>query len=101
MRLIDADSINDFRIDFSSYKEGPDEDDVKAWLDEQSTIEAEPVRHGVWVPISYDGYSDGQPIYDEWECSECHYECDSDGEPPTSNYCPNCGAKMDGKENKE
>lgn len=43
MRLIDVDAINDFHIEFSSYKEGPDEDDVKAWLDEQPTIDSEPV----------------------------------------------------------
>lgn len=41
------------------------------------------VRHGRWI---WDGY-----VYDApWQCSECgafsEYE---------SNYCPNCGAKMD------
>ena len=49
-------------------------------------IEAEPVRHGRWL----DGTSRGSySIY----CSYCgsHKEtiCPSD-------YCPNCGAKMDG-----
>ena len=44
------------------------------------------VRHGEWV-------------YDHWcefSCSECgHF---SKTEPRgTENYCPNCGAKMDGK----
>ena len=43
-----------------------------------------PVRHGRW--IMHD---------DEFgltcECSACHIETMGDG-----NYCPNCGAKMDG-----
>ena len=65
-------------------------------LDNTPTIEAEPVRHGRWVPLSYDGYADGYPVYDEWECSECHFACEGEGEPPL-NYCPNCGAKMEGK----
>ena len=68
-------------------------------LDNTPTIEAEPVRHGRWVPLSYDGYADGYPVYDEWECSECHFACEGEGEPPL-NYCPNCGAKMDGGEKK-
>lgn len=92
MRLIDADSINDFFISYSSYKEGPDEEDIKAWLDEQPTIEAEPVRHGEWVLVD-------AAYYDIYTCSECG------GFAPSgfikSNYCPKCGAKMDGKEKKE
>ncbi len=60
------------------------------------TVEAEPVKHGQWIGIS-DGYADGFPVYDEWECSVCGvvYE---DEQPPYK-YCPCCGAKMDeGKE---
>ena len=64
-------------------------------IEEDKLIKAEPVRHGRWVPFSYDGYADGYPVYDEWECSECHFACEGEGEPPL-NYCPNCGAKMDG-----
>ena len=56
-------------------------------------VEAEPVRHGRWIGIEYDGYADGNPVYDVWECSECLEE--HNGEEDTlTNYCPNCGAKM-------
>ena len=86
MRLIDVDAINDFHIDYSSYKEGPDEDDVKEWLDKQPTIEAEPVRHGEWKIVDATSYDD------ICTCSECG------GFAPSgfikSNYCPKCGAKM-------
>ena len=69
------------------------------WLKQyDDTIDAEPVRHGRWVPLSYDGYTNGYPVYDEWECSECHFACEGEGEPPL-NYCPNCGAKMEGGAN--
>ena len=48
-----------------------------------------PVRHGRWISKNPHGY--------EWifVCSNCSY---IDGYPfnDRSNYCPNCGAKMDG-----
>jgi len=48
----------------------------------------DPVKHGRW--IEHKGGDDyiGYPIY---ECSECGYDA---GETAT-NYCPNCGARMD------
>lgn len=53
---------------------------------------AEPVRHGYWIGLEYDGYADGCPVYDLWECSECGLEHKGEDAP---NFCPNCGAKMD------
>ena len=47
-------------------------------------VDIAPVRHGKWIEKSYWRY----------ECSEC-------GELPDgglTDYCPNCGAKMDGGE---
>ena len=43
--------------------------------------------------------------YAGWVCSCCHEfpddicEWDNPDEPPTYNYCPNCGADMRNKEN--
>jgi len=63
-------------------------------------VDAEPVVLGHWIGIEYDGYADGNPVYDVWECSECGEE--HRGEYDTlSNYCPNCGAKMSGTEGNE
>lgn len=70
-------------------------DCVQRKIKNAPTIEAEPVRHGRWIPVGYDGYADGLPVYDEWECSECRFEVEGEGEQPL-NYCPNCGFKMDG-----
>lgn len=53
-------------------------------------------KTGHWIGTEYDGYADGHPVYDVYECSECGMEYDAidDGEI-THNYCPNCGAKME------
>lgn len=46
-----------------------------------------------WIGIEYNGYADGEPVYDLWECSACGEE--HKGECDTlTDYCPNCGAKM-------
>lgn len=43
------------------------------------------VRHGKWYTAeAYNGY-----LY--WNCDQCHNHFTSQ----KSNYCPNCGAKMD------
>ena len=44
---------------------------------------------GEWIGEA-DGYADGELVYDTWYCSNCGYVVDDD-EPPTWNYCPNCG----------
>ena len=45
---------------------------------------------GEWIGEA-DGYADGELVYDTWYCSNCGYVVDDD-EPPTWNYCPNCGS---------
>lgn len=47
---------------------------------------------GEWIGEA-DGYADGEFVYDTWYCSNCDYAVDDD-EPPTWNFCPNCGAHM-------
>lgn len=71
-------------------------------VNEQETVEAEPVRHGWW---------DDRSIAFCNVCSECHVPIDRTSCFPrisrngivqpvigALNYCPNCGAKMDAKE---
>lgn len=50
-------------------------------------------KTGEWIPTGYDGYADGSPVYEYWECSECGWEHNGDDETLTE-FCPNCGAKM-------
>lgn len=69
---------------------------------EQHTEPADvaPVVHARWEGIWGDGYAEdeeGNPqiVYEEFECSNCGQEHLADGEPEW-NYCPECGARMDG-----
>lgn len=52
------------------------------------TIEAEPVRHGRW----------NYRHEDDWcYCTACGTDAEgSDGECLETDYCPHCGARMDG-----
>lgn len=72
------------------------EEDIAAIFEEAPAVDAVPVVHGLWVGTA-DGYADGELVYDMWECSECGYYADGADEKPNWNYCPNCGAKMDGE----
>ena len=51
-------------------------------------------KQGQWIPLEYDGYADGYPVYDLWECSECRDEHRGDEDTLTP-YCPQCGAKLE------
>ena len=53
-----------------------------------------PVRHGRFLGTEFDGYADGLPVYYEWQCSECGRIFED--EEPAYEFCPYCGAKMDG-----
>ena len=49
---------------------------------------------GKWIGIEFDGYADGNPVYDVWECSNCHGEHEGEFET-LPNYCPHCGSRME------
>ena len=51
--------------------------------------EFEPVKHGQWIDHNYKEFPIGR-----YECSVCGAKHDMEW-----NYCPNCGARMDGEEN--
>ena len=67
---------------------------IKNMLMHFPTIDAVPVVHGRWIPLEADGYADGYPVYDLWECSECREEHSGDEDTLTP-YCPACGAKLE------
>lgn len=100
MRLINADTVVTIQTYDDMYEEWKVEtmtvaEAMDKWSDEgcPPTIDAEPVRHGTWE------WKNGKPF-----CSVCkkqnepkhHFE---DGTVEEYDYCSNCGAKMDGKEN--
>ena len=66
-------------------------EDVICEVDAQTAADVAPVVHGRWL--------DGD---DYMFCSKCGMQwnyCDNDTQD--FNYCPHCGAKMDGGENAE
>lgn len=89
MRLIDADKMRDDWLENGENDYVYDTNAVLESIDAQPTVDAAPVVHGRWITEYWkSGYI--KRCY----CSEC-------GEPPKDaykpdNYCPQCGAKMDG-----
>lgn len=75
-----------------------DADDVNFGLDKIPAADVSPVVHGLWIGEG-DGYADGEIVYDVWHCSECDHTIDDGTDDPDylPNYCPNCGANMDGE----
>ena len=101
MRLIDADALmdeleNEQPLNWTDspgeIQEQADWERFKGMVSVANTIEAEPVRHGRWVHA--------KTYYESDECN-----CSLCGQLMTTkigkrmNYCPNCGAKMDGGAN--
>ena len=86
--LLDALYDNEFQTYFPL-------DEISGVIDNAPTADVVEVRHGEWVEKDNEVY-----------CSECHKHAllEDDGKgyqwhisKSKSNYCPNCGAKMDGK----
>lgn len=89
--------------------------DARGWaeylLENASTVDVAPVRHGHWIikcVIPYELSDGGTAYVPEYECSCCGFLSESyvrldkpimpeDADFPK--YCGNCGARMDGEEN--
>lgn len=52
------------------------------------------IKHAHWTPTEYDGYADGNPVWDVYTCSACGDEHYGDSDTLTD-FCPCCGARMD------
>lgn len=97
MELIDKNKLDIFKYRSASERMDLPVDYMVGWNDavdgimcNAPTVDAEPVRHGRWwrYPLSQFGFPDH--IYMMRQCSECKKVFDR-----RTNYCPNCGAKMD------
>lgn len=65
--------------------------DIQDFLDNIPTADVTPVRHGRWIERKEHFYfQNGCKEWINFYCSEC----DAPNNSPTD-YCPNCGAKMD------
>ena len=66
-------------------------------IEKQSKADVAPIVHGEWIIQS------DEIDFAKWDqCSECGYQLTYIGHAKAMgmNYCPGCGAKMDGKEKK-
>ena len=87
-RLIDADKLKSYFAPTLTGRTEYSADEILLTIATMPTVDAEPVRHGHWI----NHYDDLFPEESMVECSLCHeYECLN----IDTNYCPNCGAKMD------
>lgn len=81
-RLIDADvmleELKDKEVVIA-------QQNIADWIDEQPTVDAEPVRYGKWIAQD--------ETRTKFMCSECNAKNYGGHEK----YCPNCGARMDGE----
>ena len=103
VRLIDANSILRLinisgsaydGIEYQAYEAGVEY--VRGLIEDAPTIDPESLRPTAHWQGEYDGYADGNPVYDVWNCSACGYCVDDGTDDPDMlpKYCPNCGARM-------
>ena len=65
--------------------------DAKRMLADMPAADVAPVRRGHWIKR---GYACGEA---EFECSHCH---EIEWRANETDYCPNCGAKMEAEHDK-
>ena len=65
-------------------------DDIYKAIKEAPIVDVAPVKHGYWLP-HFPEYDCGHTI--KYTCSVCSIPAEW-----ASQYCPHCGAKMDGEE---
>lgn len=68
-------------------------------FDSLPAADVQEVKHGKWIAkkMIKESYNYGVP-YEIFRCSECSYMLSENGLVGRYNHCPNCGARMDGKE---
>lgn len=99
VRLIDANAMRNDWLENGENECVYDTNAVLDSIDAQPTIDPEslrPVRVSFWESYStsaFGGYKDGEVVWlprKFYRCEKCR-----NGSAIRSNYCPNCGAKME------
>ena len=92
MRLIDADELKSVFTKKSTEAVCGAElcKAIISRIDDALTIDAAPVRHGVWKKI--------RGTINCSACKSCSWSMSFEDLVTSFNFCPNCGAKMDGEE---
>lgn len=97
-RLIDANALEKtmYSVADLSCSENIHVDVIADIIGNALTVDAVPVVHGRWQWIS--STYDRIPCEKRYWCSKCHHETITHDSEPWEKFCPNCGAKMDGKD---
>lgn len=95
MRNIDADSLMQRVVEIQASDKSPEArvGEIIIAISEAPTVDAVPVVHGRWK-----WYREENCVICS-ECGDVHYL--GTMHQYSKNYCPNCGARMDGGENNE
>lgn len=64
---------------------------ARGFLNDTPTVDVQEVKHGKWIE-RVKVQKDGIPRLVHWQCSLCEVFIGK-----LTNFCPNCGAKMDGE----
>ena len=96
--LIDTDAAYAVLTDYYHHSTDTQHAALREALGRVETVDAVPVVHGEWVWVQYDA----NPEIGNYNCSKCRFI------PAYFNmakqhlkYCPECGAKMDGKDGEQ
>ena len=93
MKYIEADELISRFIKKHGYADNIDTNEVFETISEMPSADVVEVKHGYYIG-EFDGYADGNPVYDIWRCSECDCVFEDWDEKPTYKFCLNCGADM-------
>lgn len=97
-RYIDADKMRDDWLNNGENEYVYNTNAVLDSIDAQPTADVVEVKHGKWKK----SWCDNNLIGHEYEeCSVCGCSMLDTNQFWNSNYCPNCGAKMDGKDDEK
>lgn len=98
MRLIDADALKKYKCSTCDNRERCEDRETVCSeivdIDEQPTIEAEPVKRGRWIWVK--NYRDCEgDIYSQYKCSCCDFVVGGVySDKDLAHFCDNCGADM-------
>ncbi len=78
---------------------------IQYFVEKMPAADVAPVAHGIWIPVYESEISGWNPAVAGLDpiggyiCSACKNEAvyDCNDKFVLSDYCPNCGAKMDGR----
>lgn len=89
-RMIDSQTAYDVLTDYYHHSTDAQHAALREALGRVESVDAVPVVHGRWINETFKAWG---LVHHPYKCDQCGYH----NEAP-SDYCPDCGARMDGKD---